>query len=168
MASWGVSNGYQLMSTLQYSYVQQVCNSLLMLQAQLSCSNLNTALPYVMLLSGVCREQPELLASYMPQLKECLGSFAGLSADAAQASKQRQLHMCQHNLGRLLGICQLSTATCSLFPQVLLLALWPLCRVRSDLQDHVIMLLRKMMYRQDAAGRQVMYHCMLYAQIRQS
>lgn len=27
------------------------------------------------------------------------------------------------------------------------------CRVRSDLQDHVIMLLRKMMYRQDVSGR---------------
>eukprot|EP00775_Hariotina_reticulata_P011123 gene11123-11277_t len=47
-------------------------------QAQLSCSNLNAALPHVLLLSGVCREQPELLASYMPQLKDCLGTFAGL------------------------------------------------------------------------------------------
>lgn len=36
---------------------------------------------------------------------------------------------------------------------VLLRALWPLCLVRSDLQDHVVMLLRKLMYRQDVAGR---------------
>lgn len=35
----------------------------------------------------------------------------------------------------------------------LLLAVWPLCRVRSDLQDFVVMLLRKMMYRQDVDGR---------------
>jgi len=35
----------------------------------------------------------------------------------------------------------------------LLLAVWPLCRVKSDLQDFVIMLLRKMMYRQDVDGR---------------
>jgi hypothetical protein len=35
----------------------------------------------------------------------------------------------------------------------LLLAVWPLCRVRSDLQDFIIMLLRKTMYRQDVAGR---------------
>lgn len=35
----------------------------------------------------------------------------------------------------------------------LLLVVWPLCRVRSDLQDFVVMLLRKMMYRQDVDGR---------------
>jgi hypothetical protein len=35
----------------------------------------------------------------------------------------------------------------------LLLAVWPLCRVRSDLQDFIVMLLRKMMYRQDVDGR---------------
>lgn len=90
------------------------------MQGQLSCSNLDSALPQVLLLSSICRDQPALLSSYIPQLKDCLSSFAGLSADAAL---------------------------------VLLLALWPLCRVRSDLQDHVIMLLRKMMYRQDVGGR---------------
>lgn len=96
------------------------------MQGQLSCSNLDGALPHVLLLSSICRDQPALLSSYIPQLKDCLGSFAGLSADAAL---------------------------------VLLLALWPLCRVRSDLQDHVIMLLRKMMYRQDVGGRWVNCSC---------
>jgi hypothetical protein len=35
----------------------------------------------------------------------------------------------------------------------LLLAVWPLCRVQGSLQDFVVMLLRKMMYRQDVPGR---------------
>lgn len=96
------------------------------MQVQLSSSNLDTALPHVLLLSSICRDQPGMLNSHIAQLKECLSSFAGLSADAAL---------------------------------VLLLALWPLCRVRSDLQDHVIMLLRKMMYRQDVGGRWVLQAC---------
>lgn len=35
----------------------------------------------------------------------------------------------------------------------LLRALWPLCRVRRELQDHVVMLLRKVMYGRDANSR---------------
>jgi hypothetical protein len=53
------------------------------LQGQLSCGNLDAALPHVLLLSSICREQPALLSSYVPQLKDCLCSIAGLSADAA-------------------------------------------------------------------------------------
>jgi hypothetical protein len=59
------------------------CITAAVLQGQLSCGNLDAALPHVLLLSSICREQPALLSSYVPQLKDCLCSIAGLSADAA-------------------------------------------------------------------------------------
>lgn len=57
-----------------------------------------------------------------------------------------------HILQQLLVLqgCSKLSSTVTIEPALTLLVL---CRVRSDLQDHVIMLLRKMMYRQDVSGR---------------
>lgn len=59
-----------------------VCSALLPLsgvhlQAKLASHDLNAALPIVLLLGSISQQQPALLSEYLPQLEECLGSFAG-------------------------------------------------------------------------------------------
>lgn len=46
-------------------------------QAKLANHDLNAALPIVLLLGSISQQQPALLSEYLPQLEECLGSFAG-------------------------------------------------------------------------------------------
>jgi hypothetical protein len=177
-------------------------------QAKLASNDLSAALPIVLLLESITQKQPALLSSYLPQLKECLASFAGahsLKTFVASWLCPAFVHMCHSNgwqpndqlsyqlcpsllihaqlvlwrhprkgghrrcsevvkgatlpncvvlycdawWGAVLWCAGLASDTA----MSLLLAVWPLCRVRSDLQDFVVMLLRKMMYRQDVDGR---------------
>jgi hypothetical protein len=170
-------------------------------QAKLASHDLDAALPIVLLLGSISQQQPALLSEYLPQLEECLGSFAGgwlcsavglpQTSDTSEHLNQTWLHhelisLCLINLKNyftrglacLVGVIKagvLALASCSTWfhtnmavlccavlccpglssdtAMSLLLAVWPLCRVRSDLQDFVVMLLRKMMYRQDVDGR---------------
>lgn len=51
--------------------------SFLLVQAKLASNDLIAALPIVLLLESITQKQPALLSSYLPQLKECMASFAG-------------------------------------------------------------------------------------------
>lgn len=46
-------------------------------QGKLASNDLSAALPIVLLLESISQHQPALLSNYLPQLKECMGSFAG-------------------------------------------------------------------------------------------
>jgi hypothetical protein len=61
--------------------------------------------------------------------------------------------LCQHlpQLKECLG--QLPSLGADDAALALLLALWPLCRLHKELQDHLIMLLRKAMYGRDVGCR---------------
>jgi hypothetical protein len=52
-------------------------------QAKLASHDLNAALPIVLLLGSISQQQPALLSEYLPQLEECLDSFAGGWSDLA-------------------------------------------------------------------------------------
>jgi hypothetical protein len=156
----------------------------LLVQAKLGSNDLSAALPIVLLLESITQKQPALLSSYLPQLKECMASFAGAHSlkislgcilavpcilccssflgitqtkhSAGATLKESRCNLpgcdvlyCDALWGAVLLCAGLSSDTAV----SLLLAVWPLCRVRSDLQDFVVMLLRKMMYRQDVDGR---------------
>lgn len=54
------------------------------LQGKLASNDLSAALPIVLLLGSITQQQPALLSDYLPQLKECMASFAGKSTGGAK------------------------------------------------------------------------------------
>lgn len=91
-----------------------------MCQLQLGCGRMEAALPFVLLLGNISRQQPQLLSEHGQRLKDCLQNFSVLSPEAAHA---------------------------------LLVALWPLCQRMPALQDHVVLVLRKVMFARDINSR---------------
>ncbi len=92
------------------------------------------ALPSVLLLGNISRQQPALLCEHGQRLKDCVQNVGSLGPEAALA---------------------------------LLLALWPLCRLVRELQDYVVLVLRKVMFARDTNSRLVAVKGFLFLIIQQ-
>lgn len=80
--------GLQLLLEVFERHAEARAEVLKLTQARL-CGSLDGALPVVLLLARVSQEQPALLTAHLPQLKACLGSFAGLCVGAQGGGGRR-------------------------------------------------------------------------------
>lgn len=55
-------------------------------QNQLASGRLEVALPFVLLLGNISRQQPQLLVEHSQRLKDCMQNFSVLSSEAAYVS----------------------------------------------------------------------------------
>ena len=89
-ASLGVRSvrlGLQLMQELFDAHSEARPEVLRVCQAQLASGRLEAALPFVLLLGNIGRQQPQLLAEHGQRLKDCLQNFSVLSPEAAQVGE---------------------------------------------------------------------------------
>ncbi|KAG1680602.1 hypothetical protein FOA52_015051 [Chlamydomonas sp. UWO 241] len=126
--------------------------------ASSGCGRVRGCLLGVRLVASLFSDHPDARPELLSRMRRCVGSpRAGAALPGALAlallSRTQARAMGEH-AGALKEVLEcLPSLPCEAAQHATLLALWPLCRARKDMQDMAVMLLRKVMFQRELGAR---------------